>query len=181
MNVAVERVVATLRGPAARAPRRSVLAVAAGIVATACGSSASALRAPCQAHARAVIAAAVHLRPTLLTAVRGVGNNSYPQCTYSARGVSVTVNVYDGPQTYFLVERTAIEAGQQAGFSGGQSAVPVVQVNGIGEEAFWFPGRSEFLTTDGHRMIDVTVGPEHEPPAALQALGEIAARPYLRR
>lgn len=175
----MERAAPALRGSAARAPRRALAALAAGCLISACGSAA-ALRAPCQAHARNVIAAAVHIRTAALSAERGVGNNSYPQCTYSARGVSVTVNVYDGPQTYFLVERKAIETGQQAGFSGGSSGIPVVQVPGIGKEAYWFPAHGEFLTTDGRRMVDVTVSVARAGPAALQALGETAARPYLR-
>src|SRR5579875_3647140 len=131
MNLAMERGAAALRGRVARAPRRGLAALAVGALLCGCGGAAS-LKPPCQTHARAVIAGAVHLRPARLRTVPGVGNNSYPQCTYSARGVSVTVNVYDGPQTYFLVERQAIETGQQAGFSGGQSGIPVVQVNGIG-------------------------------------------------
>jgi hypothetical protein len=179
MNAAPERAVAARRGPAARAPRRVLAALAAASGLSACGGAAS-LRPPCQGHARALIAAALHIRPAGLSAARGVGNNSYPQCTYAARGVSVTVNVYDGPQTYFLVERQAIETAQQAGFSGGSSGIPVVQVPGIGEEAYWFPAHAEFLTTDGRRMIDVTVSLARAGPSALQALGEIAARPYLR-
>jgi hypothetical protein len=95
--------------------------------------------------------------------------------------VSVTVNVYAGPQTYVLVERRAIETAQQAGFSGGYSGIPVVQVPGIGEDAYWFPAHAEFLTTDGRRMIDVTVSLTRAGTTALQALGETAARPYLRR
>ncbi|MEA2145454.1 MAG: hypothetical protein QOG59_1041, partial [Solirubrobacteraceae bacterium] len=50
---------------------------------------------------------------------------------------------------------------------------------GIGLDAFWFPAVSQFMTTDGVRLVAVTVTVPGARQARLSALGKAVARPYV--
>ena len=89
----------------------------------------------------------------------------------------VVVNVDNGPQPYFVLERTAIEQSQK--FSDPRLAVPAVHVAGIGLDAFWYGAEQQFMTTDGVNLITVTVSWPAASVARRQALGEAVARTYL--
>ena len=106
-----------------------------------------------------------------------IGNNGSPQCTYALGRRSIVVNVDTGPQPYFILERTAVEAAQQ--FATVRTTPLPVHVGGIGLDAFWFPAASQFLTTDGVRLVAVTVTVPGARQARLSALGKAVARPYL--
>jgi hypothetical protein len=174
------------RLPAARMVA-TVLLGAAGVCA--CGGSGSgpgaspparpraALKAPCQARARAVVAHVFGVGATAVSVRMSIGNNGSPQCTYGAGRRSIVVNVDTGPQPYFILERTAVEAAQQ--FATVRTTPLPVHVGGIGLDAFWFPVARQFLTTDGVRLVAVTVSVPGARQARLSALGKAVARPYL--
>jgi hypothetical protein len=102
-----------------------------------------------------------------------------PQCAFGVRGrpVSVTANVDSSPQAYFRLERTAVEATQM--LFPGQVAPPPQQISGLGLDADWFPGTSRLMTTDGKRLVTVTVSWADTASARQLALAEAVARPYM--
>jgi hypothetical protein len=112
-----------------------------------------------------------------VSAVASIASNSYPQCVYATGAVRVVVNVDNGPQPYFVLERTAIEETQK--FSTPRLAVPAVHVSGIGLDAFWYGAEQQFMTTDGVNLITVAVSWRAVSAARRQAIGEAVARTYL--
>jgi hypothetical protein len=104
----------------------------------------------------------------------GVGNNGSPQCAYRVGAVTVTVNVDNGAQAYFRLERAGVELSQQ--FSSGHTALEVDHLPGLGLDAFWIPAEHEVLTTDGTNLLTATVA---APLGRAERLGEAAARAHL--
>lgn len=112
-----------------------------------------------------------------------VGNNGYPQCTFTARlpqgtHAQVIANDDNGPQPYFVLERTAIEEGQQ--FTGKRMIAAPVAVTGLGIEADWFPAETQLMTTDGVQLVTVTVSWPYATEARKRAVAELLARTYLK-
>jgi len=106
------------------------------------------------------------------------------QCTYGARvgdgrRVVVTVNVDTGAQAYFRLERTVVEASQV--FSTVRLIAAPQQVPGIGLDADWFPAERQLMTTDGRRLLTVSVGWGGATESRRRALVEAVVRPYLGR
>jgi hypothetical protein len=143
----------------------------------ACGSSGAALKAPCQTGARAVVARELGVAPAKVSAVESTGSNGSPQCTYAAWRRSVLANINVTPQAYFIVERTAVEASQQ--FAPIPASKLPVQVPHIGLDAYWYPAFSQFETTDGVRVIQITVTIPRARQAREIAVGAAVSRPYL--
>jgi hypothetical protein len=146
---------------------------------SACGSHAAtrkvaALPKPCRERAVAAVAGAVGVRAARVRVAAGTGNNGSPQCVYRAGAVSVTVNVDNGAQPYFRLERAGVELSQQ--FSSGHTALEVDHVLGLGLDAFWIPAEHEVITTDGTNLLTVTVS---GPRAAQQRIAVAAARAHL--
>ena len=111
-----------------------------------------------------------------------MADNGSPQCLWSAalsdgRRVRTNVNVYSGPQPYFILERTIVEDSQV--FTVHPQHPPPLAVTGLGLEASWFPQYPYLMVTDGHRMLTVTVGWPHQSQRVKRALAEVVARPYL--
>jgi hypothetical protein len=177
--------------PARRAPRRLPKARFTGAAALcavalcACGGSsaptpkAPTLKAPCQTRARAIVAQLLGVGATAVSAAVSTGNNGSPQCTYAAGRRSLLVNVDTTPQPYFILERTAVEAAQQ--FATVRTTPLPAHVGGIGLDAYWFPALNQFMTTDGVRLIAVTVSVPGATQARRIAAGKAVARPYLGR
>lgn len=110
------------------------------------------------------------------------GNNGMPQCVLTVsrpgqRPVQVTANLDDGPQPYFRLERTAVEATQQFGTERLYAAPD--QVSGLGLDADWYPDANYVETTDGVRLITVTVGWPGSSQAQRRALSIAVARRFL--
>lgn len=163
--------------PALRASARLVAAGSVAVALAACGSSGRTLKAPCQARALAAAATALGSQPGAVSARTSTGSNGSPQCTYAVAGRSVVANVDVTPQAYFIVERTAIEASQQ--FAPIPQAALPVSIDHVGLEAFWFPAFRQFETTDGVRVIQVTVAVPGAGRARMIAIGQAVARTYL--
>ena len=121
--------------------------------------------------------------PTSVVVAVSTGNNAMPQCSFTARAgsrrrVEAIANINSGPQPYFVLERTAIEAGQQFG---AERLIALPQaVTGLGLEADWFPNNTQLMTTDGIRLITVTVNWRRTSQARQRALAETVARRYLK-
>jgi hypothetical protein len=164
-----------MRTTGARGGGFAAAPVVLALALAACGSSAPALKAPCQANARAAVARTLGVKT--VSAKESTGSNGSPQCTYAAGGRSVVANINVTPQAYFIVERTAVEASQQ--FAPIPAAKLPVQVDHVGLEAFWYPAFDQFETTDGVRVIQVTVTVPGASRARLIAIGKAAATPYL--
>ena len=86
-------------------------------------------------------------------------------------------NVDNGPQPYFRLERTIVEAGQQ--FGAVRTAAPPQSVTGLGLDAAWFPDEMKLMTTDGVRLITVTINWPGTSGARRRALARATARDYL--
>jgi hypothetical protein len=105
-----------------------------------------------------------------------------PECHFgvrlaSGKRVGVVANVDTSPQAYQRLERTVVEDGQQFGEMRGFT--PPVDVPGLGLAATWLPDQARLLTTDGVRLITITVSWRGASQARAQALGRAVARPYL--
>jgi len=152
-------------------PRRRRAAVpAAAIAATAllcgCGHSASAktaathrhLTVACTSAALEAMARTLTLGTANVATAGSTGGNAMPQCTFSARlrgkRVEVTMNVDNGPQPYFVLERTIVEASQ---IFPQRLSPPPQPVDGLGLEAAWFPAATHLEATDGKRLLTATV------------------------
>jgi hypothetical protein len=106
-----------------------------------------------------------------------------PQCSFVARSaagrrVALTANVDTSASPYFRLERTAVETDQMFAPT---RAFPAPQpVGRVGLDAYWFPDRMQLMSTDGVRLLTVTVDWPHSRQARRRALAEAASRPYLR-
>jgi hypothetical protein len=143
----------------------------------------SAVQATCQRAARQAIARAVSVAPADVSELRSKGKNGYPQCSFQARLPSgarfhALVNVDTGPSPYFVVDRT-VEEDAQIDFTGKQLYPPPLSINGVGLEADWFPQYPYLLTTDGFRMLAVTVVWPHHTQRSERALAIAIVTPYL--
>ncbi len=137
----------------------------------------------CLPQARAAVARSLALPTAAVASAESVGNNAEPQCTFSARlsdakRVTVVANVDSSAQPYFRLERTYLEAEQV--FTPTRLIPAPEAITGLGLEADWFPAQSQLMTTDGLRLITVSVSWPGATQKHEQAVAEIVARPYLR-
>jgi hypothetical protein len=183
---------------------RSLVAAGASLVvltlAAACGSSATktttatatakraavhpaASTGPCRPSVLDVTARFLHVSPAGVTTAVGTGNDGNPQCTYTTRvrggrRVSLNADVYSGPQAYFVLERTIEEAAQPFGPT---RLSPAPQaVNGVGLVASWFPNRDQLMSTDGLKIITITVAWPGASVGREIAVASAISRPYLK-
>lgn len=146
-------------------------------------SPASAAITPCQPAARAAIARSLIAPPGSITARASTGNNAMPQCTFSLRSASgnritATANLDTAPQAYFRLERTIVERSQI--FPTRVTPAPQ-SVLGLGLEASWFPGSPpQLMTTDGTRLVTISVTWPGSTQHREQHLAQSLARTYLR-
>lgn len=173
------------------ARRRSVISGTFGVWVTAmalgaCGSAkpatSSASAGVCPPKAQRAMARFLDVSPAKITASSSTGGNGSPQCLWKvdlADGARVmtTVNVYNGPQPYFILERTIVEDSQV--FTAHPLHAPPLSIAGLGLEASWFPQYPYLMATDGYRMLTVTVSWARQPQRVKRALAEAVSRPYL--
>jgi hypothetical protein len=160
---------------------RWTAAILAAALLTGCGR-AGGRPSVCAAGARTAVAGRLGVPASAVSQRVSTGNNAMPQCVLTARRpaaapVVVTVNVDTGPQPYFRLERTAVEAAQQFGTV--RLYAPPQQISGLGLDADWFPDGDYAMTTDGRRLITATIGWPRSSQAQRRALAETAARSFL--
>ncbi len=162
----------------------SVLAVA-GCGASATPRKASHAAAPpsslCKPAAAAALARFLHVPAAGIRQADSTGSNAMPECGFAARTatgqrLTVTANVDSSPQPYFRLERTAVEAGQALV---GQAASIPQTIYHVGIDAYWFPARTQLQSTDGFRLVTVTIDWTASQRRQL-ALAEAVARSYLK-
>jgi hypothetical protein len=162
-----------------------VLACAVALAFAGCGSSARstthAAAKPrstvCLPAARVVVARSLSVSAGALSAARGTSSEAVPQCVFRAPRAKVVAIVDSGAQAYFRLERAVVEASQQ--FSAVRLEPAPVHVGGLGLDADWFPKEKQLETTDGVRLITVTVNWNGVPKARQIALAKATARTYL--
>jgi hypothetical protein len=140
--------------------------------------------AVCIPATREALARFLEVSPARIKLAASVASNAMPQCALvapaatSGRVVTVTVNVDNSPQPYFRLERTAVEAEQV--FTPTRLVPAPVNITGVGLDAYWFPAQSQFMTTDGSRLITVSVTSPPIPQRREVPLAEELSRVYLR-
>lgn len=130
----------------------------------------------CVAAARELVA---HASGAPVAQRQSTGNNAQPQCTYRAGHVRVVANIDSSPQPYERLERAVVEAQQQ--FGAVRTEAPPERVAGLGLDADWFPREHQLMTTDGRKLITMTVAWPHARRARMRALARAVARVYLGR
>jgi hypothetical protein len=91
--------------------------------------------------------------------------------------VFVIVNVDSSPQPFQRLERTIDEDSQSFGTE--RNFSPPVHVPRLGLDAAWIPDESMLLTTEGRRLLAVTVTWRGKKQARQIALATLIARRYL--
>ena len=137
----------------------------------------------CSPGAREAVAGFLAIPDASISIAPSTGNNGMPQCSFrarSARGerVEAIANVYTGPQPYFILERTAVEASQS--FTAKRLSPPPQAIPGLGLEADWFPAERQLMATDGIRLVTVSVIWRRAGQARERALARPLARSYLK-
>ncbi|HEX4036049.1 MAG TPA: hypothetical protein VHX66_16525 [Solirubrobacteraceae bacterium] len=154
--------------PGSRRRHVTVSVTAAAVTALVCGCGHTSpaktalahrhLTAACTSGALAAMARTLGVATASIDTAASTANNEMPQCAFTTRlhgkHVEMTVNVDNGPQPYFVLERTIVEAAQI--FPVRASPAPT-QVAGLGLEASWFPAETHLQATDGLRLITATV------------------------
>jgi len=174
-------------------PRVIVLALMVVLV-SACGSSSHPRATATRWFSRvcntttgsAVRVAFQHLAGSVL-ASSVTGNNGMPQCNYVSRGpgakadhTSLTVNVDDGPQVVFRLDRTDEEATQIFGTPPPGWHAPIGQY-GLGTSAAWYIANQQLMATNGRYLFTVTVQWPHAKRAAMIKLARQAIAPYMKK
>jgi hypothetical protein len=136
----------------------------------------------CTAGAKAAMARFLAVSPRAVAWKATIANNGMPQCALSAElsgasRVLVVANIDSAPQAFFRLERTAVEAAQN--FTSPRVVSPPQQVGGLGLDADWFPSSQQLMTSDGNRLISVSVSWRDAPAARKRGVAEAVARPYL--
>ena len=104
-----------------------------------------------------------------------------PECTFTVdvadKPVRLIADISNAPSPYFVLERTAVEASQI--FTTTPLIKPPQNVTGLGLDADWFFAEQHLMTTDGRRLVTVTVTwPQATTPRKI-AIADAVARSYL--
>lgn len=132
------------------------------------------------------VAAAAHLGSADIKITTSVGSNGMPQCTFAPRGrrryPSVRVNVDDGPQASFRLDRAVTEASQIFGVPP-KGWHPPIGLNGLGPDASWFPELNALMALSGSGvdLLTVDVSWPRAPRNAKIALARRIIIPFRRR
>lgn len=133
----------------------------------------------CSAAARAVVTR--RLGP-VVRARGSVANSGYPACAFAVRvggrPLTLGVEVDTEPSAYAVLERTIEEQAQ--GFPARTHPAPI-DVPHVGLGASWFPEEQQLQTTDGARLVIVTLTDRALPLHRRIAVTVAVARTYLRR
>jgi hypothetical protein len=92
------------------------------------------------------------------------------------RTVVVATTLDSSAQPYTRLERTVVEDSQQ--FSSAPLAMPQ-NITHLGLDADWFPQPGQLMTTDGRRLVTVTVDWKAASGRRRRELAEAAARRFL--
>lgn len=157
--------------------------LAVGLMAAGCGSSAKKHGSTtCPDKVRAAVAGVLSVHASAVITHSGVGSNAEPECDYVIRTANGTVvklvaNLDSSPQPYQRLERAIVEDGQQ--FATVQTNPPPQTVPHLGLDAAWLPDQNKLITTEGVRLVSVSVAWPGSTQAEQRAVAVATARPYL--
>jgi hypothetical protein len=134
----------------------------------------------CPQQAKADIARDLGIRG--VSTGRSVGTNGMPQCEFTARlhghTVSVLVNVDNGPQVRFRLDRTVEEATQLFGPVPPGWHAPQ-GLFGLGPYAAWFIAQDKLLASNGSDLLSVWITWPHASKATMIQLARAAIAQYM--
>jgi hypothetical protein len=165
--------------------RSALIGIGLVLLVAACGGGSSSARpAACKTRAQQAIARDLGTSFGAVTYVRSLGNNDMPQCAFTTRvagrTVATTVNVDDGPQPYFRLLRTVVEASQIFGVPPPGFHAPQ-GLSGLGPYASWFPNNDRLMATNDRLLLSVTVRWPDGGRNEEVRLARAAIVPYLMR
>jgi hypothetical protein len=164
--------------------RLAAACLALVLLLVACGTSAPSRPAVCRRAAQDAIANDLSVNVATIAYGRSVGDNDMPQCEFAVRDagkrISVLVNVDDGPQVYFRLLRTVVEASQIFG-APPPGFHPPQGISGLGPYASWFPNSQQLMATNDQLLLTATVDWPGASRNAKVALAKAAVVPYLVR
>lgn len=180
---------------ARRAPALAALipaAITLALGAAACGASsppahpaAARLLAPCARQAVATLARAGALPADAIIASAFTAPGGEASCRFSSRRTSgrslnVIAELDSAPQAYYRLEREAVEYGQNVIWHSEGAAAYPRDIPHLGLDADWFAAADQLLTTDGVRLITVSVNAAPaNAPAGPERMAARLARVYL--
>jgi hypothetical protein len=148
--------------------------------------AAAAAGGACTSRALATLAAATAIPASAITNARYVATDGSAGCRFTAGRaaggpLAVAVEINAAPQAYEHLDRQVVEYSQGVlWFHEGEHAYPL-SILGLGLEADWFPAESKLMTTDGVRIVSVTVSAAPRRAGSGETLATKLARLYLGR
>jgi hypothetical protein len=169
-------------------------AIGCALIAAACGASgapahrtAARLTTPCATIAVAAVARATSLPTRTIVASAFTAPGGEANCRFSARrssgrSLDVIAELDSAPQAYYRFVREVVEYGQNVLWHSEGAAAYPRNVPHLGLEADWFAAADQLITTDGVRLITVSVNsaPANAPGGAEQ-IATALARTYIGR
>jgi hypothetical protein len=122
--------------------------------------------------------------PHAIATAASTATSGLAQCSFTAEAsagtrIQVTATIDTSPQPYARLERTVEETAQNAATS--KLVATPEHIPGLGLDADWFPQQQQLMTTDGARLIAVTIDWRQATQARQQALAAVVARNFLGR
>ena len=185
------------RGVCLRAPAvgLSTLVLGLSLVSVGCGGAAHrgahanaaravGLPAPCSAQARRVLARSSGIAVDSVLSSPFTSSGGAASCRFSAREraggpLAVVAELDSAPQAYYRLVREVVEFGQNVIWDHLGAGAEPDPISHLGLAADWFPSENQLLTTDGVRLITISVS---SLPAGAGADARVAAslaRTYL--
>ncbi len=169
-------------------------AIGCGLIAAACGASsapahrtAARLTTPCASVAVAAVARATSLPARTIVASTFTAAGGEASCRFSARrssgrSLDVIAELDSAPQAYFRFEREVVEYGQNVLWHSEGAAAYPRSIPHLGLDADWFAAADQLLTTDGVRLITVSVNSAPaSAPGGAERIATALARTYIGR
>jgi hypothetical protein len=142
-------------------------------------ASAKTLPTPCAAQAQTALAAALHTSRQAISPRPFTPPSGAAACRFKAPGLDVVATLDSAPQVYYRFERTTVEYYQNVIWAHlGEEALPI-DIHHLGLDADWIPPRRQIITTDGVRLITVTVTTLPTYAHRLEPVAARLARAYL--
>jgi hypothetical protein len=139
----------------------------------------AALPGPCSPLARTALAHALRVSPSAVTARLFTPPSGVSACRFTARGLDIVTTLDSAPQVYYRFERTTVEYAQNVVWAHLGVGAELVDIPHIGLDADWIPPHHELITTDGVRLITVTVVSGRPHPTPPRTVAVLIARTYL--
>jgi len=169
----------------------SLAVIASALALAGCGSSAShhapprkrtiatTLPGPCSPLARTALANALHLSSSAISPRPFTPPSGLAACRFTAPHLNVVATLDSAPQAYQRFNRTTVEYEQNVVWAHLGAKASLVNIPHLGLDAYWVPPQREVITTDGIRLITVTVTTVPANTRQPQAVAARLARIYL--